>query len=148
MVNIQFSPTLRPAARSFALLLTALVALIVGCQGQAKPPKLTHEETLLVAELVQLHRLQILQDTNPTLADSLRSALQISLDGATLETKLRSLGNDPSRGAALLRAVRDSLAANRRELFGSASGLEDPSERERATYGENLRAVDDERDDD
>jgi hypothetical protein len=92
-----------------------------------KPPKLTKEEGKLVAELVQLHRLQILQETRPAAADSLRGELQARLDGTTLDQRIRSLGKDPARGAVLLRAVRDSMAAMRRELFQTGAGPEGDS---------------------
>jgi triphosphoribosyl-dephospho-CoA synthetase len=107
------------------LVLAALLAVAFGCQGPAEAPKLTEAEGELVAELVQLHRLQVLQETRPAAADSLRGALQATLDGSSLDQRIRRLGEDPARGAVLLRAVRDSMAAMRRELFRTSAVSDD-----------------------
>jgi len=148
MANIHFSMAPKPVLRRLALLMTALLALFAGCQGGSAVPELSDEETLLVAELVQLHRLQILQDANPALADSLRAELRLHVDGATLDERVRALGDDPTRGAVLLRAVRDSLAANRRELFGSATALEEAPRRPRHGVTEATQPAEGDRDDD
>jgi hypothetical protein len=125
MVNMRpkfdFTASSGTRRRGWGLLLLIVTGLAFGCQNGPNSPELNEAETQLVAELVQLHRLQILEGTQPATADSLRGELRAILDGPSLDERIRLLGEDPARGAVLLRAVRDSLASMRQELFGTST---------------------------
>lgn len=107
------------------LTLSCLLASLMACSGREAPAPLSRAELDTVDELVDFYRLQLLQKQDPDEAERFRESLGRDFDEETLRAHAEALGRDPTRGARVLRAVRDSLESMRNVLLGMEIEIED-----------------------